>query len=63
MSKKKIRSNHMEYVLPKMVQKTMGLHMLLNFETTTIAFTSFDFWMSKNGVETFALVINYFDES
>ncbi len=56
-------SNHMEHVLLKMVQKTMGLHMLLNFETSIIVFTSFDLWMSKNGVDAFALVINYLDES
>jgi hypothetical protein len=37
--------------------------MLHSLETTTIIFTSFDFGMSKGGVDTFALMINYLDES
>ncbi len=50
-------------MLLEMVQKTMGLHMLPSLETTIIVFTIFDLWMSKDGVDTFALVINYLDES
>jgi hypothetical protein len=53
----------MEHMLPKMVQKTMGLHMLPNLEIAIIVFTSFDFWMSNDGVDTFALMINYLGES
>jgi hypothetical protein len=52
-----------EHALLKMVQKTMDLHVLHNLETTTTIFTSFDLWMSKGGVDTFALVIIYLDES
>jgi len=52
-----------EHVLPKMVQKTMDLHVLHIFETTTTIATSFDLWMSKGGVDIFALMINYLDES
>jgi hypothetical protein len=53
----------MEHVLPEMVQKTMGLHVLLSLEITIIVFTSFDIWMSRNRVDTFVLVINYLDEN
>ncbi len=56
-------SNLVEHVLPKMVQKTMDLHVLHIFETTTTIATSFDLWMSKGGVDIFALMINYLDES
>jgi hypothetical protein len=53
----------MEHVFPEMVQKTMALSMLPNLEITIIVFTSFDPWMSKDGVDTFALVTNYLDEN
>jgi hypothetical protein len=39
------------------------MDMLLSFAIVTIVFASFDLWMSKGGVNTFALVIKYFDES
>jgi len=42
-----------------MVQKTMDLHVLPSFETTTTICTSFDISMSKGGVDTLALMINY----
>ncbi len=54
------QSNLVEHVLLEMVQKTMDLHVLPSFATITIIF---DFWMSKGGVDIFALVINYLDES
>jgi uncharacterized protein YigA (DUF484 family) len=41
----------------------MGLHMLPNLEIAIIVFTSFDPWMFRDGVDTFALVINYLDEN
>jgi hypothetical protein len=53
----------MEHVLHEMVQKTTGLHMLPNLEIAIIVFTSFDLWMSKDRVDTFALMINYLGES
>ncbi len=56
-------SNLMEHVLHEMVQKTTGLHMLPNLEIAIIVFTSFDLWMSKDRVDTFALMINYLGES
>ncbi len=49
-------------MLLEMVQKTMDLHMLPNLETITIVFASFDLCMSKGGVNTFVLIINYLDE-
>ncbi len=45
-----------------MITKTMDLHVLPNFEYTTTISTSFDLWMSKGGVDTFVLVVNYLDE-
>ncbi len=44
-----------------MVQKTMDLHVLLSFITITIIFASFDLWMSRGGVDIFALVIYLFE--
>jgi len=52
-------SSLMEQVLPTMVAKTMNLHVLPHLEFATIVSCSFDLWMSKNEVDTFALVINY----
>lgn len=46
-----------------MVRRIMDLHVLPNLEIVTIVFASFDLWMSKSGVNTFVLVINYSDES
>jgi hypothetical protein len=37
------------------------LYVMPNLEITTIVSTSFDIWMSKGGVNTFVLVINYLD--
>ncbi len=36
------------------ITKTMNLHVLPNLESTTIVSCSFDLWMSKDGVDTFA---------
>jgi hypothetical protein len=46
-----------------MVQNTMDLHVLPSLEITITISTSFYLWMSKGGVDTFALVINYLDEN
>jgi hypothetical protein len=35
------------------------MHVLPKLVSVAIVFTSFDLWMSKGGVNTFALVINY----
>jgi hypothetical protein len=40
----------------------MDLHLFPSLETTTIVCASFDILMSKGGVDTFALVINYLDK-
>jgi hypothetical protein len=56
-------SNLLEHVLLEIIQKTMNLHVLPSLKTITIISTSFDLWMSKGGVDIFALVINYLDES
>jgi hypothetical protein len=45
-----------------MVTKTMQLHVLLGLVKATTLITSFDLWMSKGGMDTFSLVINYLNE-
>ncbi len=40
----------------------MDLHVLPNLEFTIIDFVNFNLWMSRGGIDTFALVINYLDE-
>jgi hypothetical protein len=56
-------SSLMEQVLPTMVTKTMNLHMLPHLEFATIVSCNFDLCLSKNEVDTFALVINYLDKT
>ncbi len=52
-----------EEILPKMVQKTMNLQVFPNLKCKAIMFTNFDLWMSRGGVDTFALVINSYNDS
>jgi len=47
-----------EQVFPTMITKTMNLHVLPNLE-----YAFFEVWMSIGGMDTFALVINYLDET
>jgi hypothetical protein len=46
-----------------MVTKSTDIHVLPKFTSVTIAFASFDLWMSRRGIDTFALVINYLIEA
>jgi len=46
-----------------MVTKSMDIDVLPKFINVTIVSTSFDLWMSKGGIDTFALVINYLIEA
>jgi hypothetical protein len=41
----------------------MGLHVLPSLKIATTIYTSLNIWMFKDGVDIFALVINYLDES
>jgi hypothetical protein len=41
----------------------MKLHVLAHLEFATIISYSFDLWMFKGGPYTFALVINYLNET
>jgi hypothetical protein len=41
----------------------MNLHVLPNVEFVAIIFCSFGLWMFKGGMDTFALVSNYLDET
>jgi hypothetical protein len=58
------RSNLVEEVLSRMVQKIMTLHVFLNFKFvgTMSIMSSFDFYMFRNNVDTFSLVINYMSD-
>ncbi len=46
-----------------MVTKTMELYLLPHLEFVINTFNSFDIWMSKGDINTFAFVINYFNEA
>lgn len=52
----------MKEMIPTMVPKITNLHMLPILAFTITMFTSFDLWMSKGGVNTFTLIINYLNE-
>jgi hypothetical protein len=52
-----------EEVLPAMVKTTMQLHVLPRLAEATTLLASFDLWMFRGGMDTFALVINYLNES
>jgi len=49
-------------MLLAMVTKTVRLHVLPGFVKATTLPASFDLWMSRGGVDTFALVINCLNE-
>jgi len=57
------QATFVEEVLHAMVKKTMQLHVLITLTKATTLLASFDLWMSKGGMYTFALVINYSNES
>jgi len=46
-----------------MGKETMDLHVLHNFAYVTIMATSFDLWIFRGRMDTFALVINCLNES
>ncbi len=52
-----------EKVILGMVKKPMNLHVFPNFKFGGTMFVNFDLWMSKGGVETFALAINHLNDS
>jgi hypothetical protein len=53
-----------EEMLSAMFKKTMDQqHVLLSLTSITIVFASFDLWMSCNDVDTFALVINFLNDT
>jgi hypothetical protein len=49
-------------MLLAMVTKTIRLHVLPGLVKATTLPASFDLWMSRGGVDTFALVINCLNE-
>jgi hypothetical protein len=46
-----------------MVTKTMNRHVLLNLESITTISSSFELYMLKGGVHTFALVMSYLNDT
>jgi hypothetical protein len=53
----------MEEMLLAMVKKTMDNHVLLNLAYAIVVSISFYLWMSHGGVDTFALVINFLNDT
>jgi hypothetical protein len=45
-----------------MVIKSMDIHVLSKLASETTVFASLDLWMSRGGIDTFVLVINYLYE-
>ncbi len=52
-----------EEMLPTMVNKTMDHHVLPNLALAIMVSASFDLWMFRGGVDTFALVINFLNDN
>jgi len=52
-----------EQVFPTIVTKTMHLDVMSFLEFVAIVSCNFNFWMFRGGMDTFALVINYLDET
>lgn len=52
-----------EQFFPTIVTKTMNLDVMSFLEFVATIYCNFNFWMSRGGVDTFALVINYLDET
>ncbi len=53
----------MDNVLLAMIKKTLDLHLLLNLTSAAIVYASFDLWISKDGMDIFALVVIFKNES
>jgi hypothetical protein len=53
----------MDEVLPKMMQKTLDLHIFPNLSSTTTDSCNFDLWMCRGVVDTFTLMIIFLNES
>jgi hypothetical protein len=52
-----------EQAFPTIVTKTMNLDVMSFLESVATISCNFNFWMSRGGVDTFSLVINYLDET
>jgi hypothetical protein len=52
-----------EKMLPTMVKNTLDQHILPNLKITGTVLTNFYLWMSRGGVDTFALVIIFLNEA
>jgi len=50
-------------MLPAMVTKSMDIHVLPKLASASIVSVSFDLWISKGGIDTFTLVINYLSKN
>jgi hypothetical protein len=52
-----------EEMLLAMVKKTLDQHVLPKLKISTIVSTSFDLWMFHGDVDTFVVVINFFNKT
>ncbi len=57
------QSSFVGKMLFAMVKKPMDQHVLPNLASIIVMSTSFDLWMSCNNVDTFALVINFLNNT
>jgi hypothetical protein len=57
------RSSFVEEMLATMVKKIMDQYFVPNLASTIVVSTSFDMWMSQDGVDTFSFVINFLNET
>jgi phage-related holin len=46
-----------------MVTKYIDIHVLPKLASALVVSASFDLWMSKRGIDTFALVVNYLSKA
>jgi len=51
-----------EEVIPMMFQKTIYLYVLLNLHLLNVISISFNLWMPKCGMDTFAIIIKILNE-
>ncbi len=56
-------SQLVEEIFHVMITKYAKMHVLPKLVNIRTIFVSFDFWMSRGGVDTFSLVLNYFTQA
>ncbi len=56
------RRQFSQEILPRLVEKTKQLHVLLTLIECHFTITSFDLWMSKGVYDEIALIINFLEK-